>query len=45
MSPEITSHEPTAVDRDPNDQEIAEEGRYNYTLHYTWSDRSYEYGR
>ena len=29
MSPEkITSHEPTAVDRDQNDQEIAEEGNY-----------------
>jgi len=27
MSPEkISSHEPTGVDRDPNDQEIAEEG-------------------
>ena len=28
MSPEkITSHEPTAVNRDPNDQEIAEGGQ------------------
>ena len=28
MSPEkITSHEPTAVKRDPNDQEIAEGGQ------------------
>jgi hypothetical protein len=28
MSPEeITSHEPTAVKRDPNDQKIAEGGR------------------
>jgi len=28
MSPEeITSHEPTAVKRDPNDQKIVEEGK------------------
>ena len=31
MSPEkIKSHEPTAVKRDPNDQEIAEGGQIRY---------------